>query len=74
MLGDPSGAVNSQSCPDSAKSQCPLCDSAVKQVIEGGGSVAAVARSLEMSGKTLANWAMVNCAWTVSTTKTGVQL
>src|SRR5436190_24093211 len=31
-------------------------DSAVKQVIEGGRSVAAVARSLEMSGKSLANW------------------
>ena len=31
-------------------------DSAVKQVIEGGRSVAAVARSLEMSNKSLANW------------------
>jgi transposase len=31
-------------------------DAAVKQVIEGGRSVAAVARSLEMSGKSLANW------------------
>ncbi|KAB2871239.1 MAG: transposase [Burkholderiaceae bacterium] len=31
-------------------------DSAVKQVIEGGRSLAAVARSLEMSNKTLANW------------------
>jgi transposase len=31
-------------------------DSAVKQVVEGGRSVAAVARSLEMSNKTLANW------------------
>src|SRR6478609_298204 len=31
-------------------------DSAVKQVIEGGRSVAAVARSLEMSSKSLANW------------------
>jgi transposase len=30
-------------------------DSAVKQVIEGGRSVAAVARSLEMSNKSLAN-------------------
>ena len=29
---------------------------AVKQVIEGGRSVAAVARSLEMSNKSLANW------------------
>jgi transposase-like protein len=29
----------------------PLRDSAIKQVIEGGGSVAAVARSLEMSGQ-----------------------
>jgi transposase len=31
-------------------------DSAVKQVIDGGRSMSAVARSLEMSGKTLANW------------------
>lgn len=31
-------------------------DSAVKQVVEGGRSLAAVARSLEMSSKTLANW------------------
>jgi transposase len=31
-------------------------DSAVKQVIDGGRSLAAVARSLEMSNKTLANW------------------
>jgi transposase len=31
-------------------------DSAVKQVIEGGRSVAAVARSLEMLNKSLANW------------------
>ncbi len=31
-------------------------DSAVKQVIEGGRSVAGVARSLEMSSKSLANW------------------
>ena len=31
-------------------------DSAVKQVIEGGRSIAVVARSLEMSGKSLANW------------------
>ena len=31
-------------------------DAAVTQVIEGGRSVPAVARSLEMSGKTLANW------------------
>ena len=31
-------------------------DSAVKQVIEGGRGMAAVARSLEMSNKTLANW------------------
>src|SRR4051812_27860575 len=31
-------------------------DSAVKQVIDGGRSVADVARSLEMSGKSLANW------------------
>ena len=30
--------------------------SAVKQVIEGGRGMAAVARSLEMSNKTLANW------------------
>jgi transposase len=29
---------------------------AVKQVIEGGRGMAAVARSLEMSNKTLANW------------------
>jgi transposase len=33
-----------------------LRDSAVKQVIEGGRSIAVVARSLEMSSKTLANW------------------
>jgi transposase len=31
-------------------------DSAVKQVIDGGRGMAAVARSLEMSSKTLANW------------------
>jgi transposase len=31
-------------------------DSAVKQVMDGGRSLAAVARSLEMSNKTLANW------------------
>ena len=31
-------------------------DSAVKQVMEGGRPVAAVARSLEMSSKSLANW------------------
>ena len=31
-------------------------DAAVKQVIESGRSVSAVARSLEMSSKTLANW------------------
>lgn len=31
-------------------------DAAVKQVIEGGRSVSAVARSLEMSNKTLTNW------------------
>jgi transposase len=31
-------------------------ESAVKQVIEGGRGMAAVARSLEMSSKTLANW------------------
>jgi transposase len=31
-------------------------DSAVKQVIDGGRSIADVARSLEMSGKSLANW------------------
>ncbi len=31
-------------------------DSAVKQVMEGGRGMAAVARSLEMSNKTLANW------------------
>ena len=31
-------------------------DAAVKQVIEGGRGMTAVARSLEMSGKTLANW------------------
>jgi transposase len=30
--------------------------SAVKQVIEGGRGMSAVARSLEMSNKTLANW------------------
>lgn len=31
-------------------------DAAVKQVIDGGRPVAAVARSLEMSNKSLANW------------------
>lgn len=31
-------------------------EAAVKQVLEGGRTVAAVARSLEMSGKSLANW------------------
>ncbi|MGH6631569.1 MAG: transposase [Burkholderiales bacterium] len=31
-------------------------DSAVKQVVEGGRGMSAVARSLEMSSKTLANW------------------
>lgn len=31
-------------------------DAAAKQVIEGGRSIAAVARSLEMSSKSLANW------------------
>ena len=31
-------------------------DAAVKQVIEGERSMSAVARSLEMSSKTLANW------------------
>ena len=31
-------------------------DSAVKQVMEGGRGMAAVARSLEMSSKTRANW------------------
>ena len=31
-------------------------DAAVKQVIDGGRGIAAVARSLEMSSKTLANW------------------
>ena len=31
-------------------------DAAVKQVIDGGRTVATVARSLEMSGKSLANW------------------
>jgi len=31
-------------------------DAAVKQVIEGGRGVSAVARSLEMSPKTLTNW------------------
>lgn len=33
-----------------------LRDAAVKQVIDGERSVAAVARSLEMSNKSLANW------------------
>ena len=33
-----------------------LRDAAVKQVIEGGRGITAVARSLEMSSKTLANW------------------
>jgi transposase len=31
-------------------------DAAVKQVIDGGRSIASVARSLEMSSKSLANW------------------
>ena len=31
-------------------------DAAVKQVVEGRRTVAAVARSLEMSSKSLANW------------------
>ena len=31
-------------------------DAAVKQVIEGGRGMSAVARSLEISSKTLANW------------------
>jgi transposase len=31
-------------------------DSAVKQVIEGGRSISAVARSLEISNNTLSNW------------------
>ena len=31
-------------------------DAAVKQVIDGERGISAVARSLEMSGKTLANW------------------
>ena len=31
-------------------------DAAVKQVIDGGRAISAVARSLEMSSKTLANW------------------
>ena len=31
-------------------------DAAVKQVVEGGRSLAAVARSLEMSNRSLANW------------------
>ena len=31
-------------------------DAAVKQVMEGGRSASVVARSLEMSNKTLANW------------------
>ena len=31
-------------------------DAAVKQVTEGGRSMSAVARSLETSSKTLANW------------------
>ena len=33
-----------------------LRDAAVKQVMEGGRGITAVARSLEMSSKTLANW------------------
>lgn len=31
-------------------------DAAVKQVLEGGRSIASAARSLEMSSKSLANW------------------
>ena len=33
-----------------------LRNAAVKQVMEGGRGITAVARSLEMSSKTLANW------------------
>ena len=33
-----------------------FCDSAVKQVIDGGRGISAVARSLEISNKTLSNW------------------
>jgi transposase len=33
-------------------------DSAVRQVIEGARPIAAVARSLEMSNKTLTNWVL----------------
>jgi transposase len=33
-------------------------EAAVRQVLDGGRSVPHVARSLEMSGKTLANWVM----------------
>jgi transposase len=31
-------------------------DAALKQVMQGGRGISAVARSLEMSSKTLANW------------------
>ena len=31
-------------------------DAAVRQVLDGGRSIASVARSLEMSSKSLANW------------------
>ena len=31
-------------------------EAAIKQVVEGGRSMPSVARSLEMSSKTLANW------------------
>ena len=31
-------------------------DAAVRQVLEGGRTIASVARSLEMSSKSLANW------------------
>jgi transposase len=33
-----------------------FCEAAIKQVVEGGRNMPSVARSLEMSPKTLANW------------------
>ena len=55
LLNEPLQAF---SCRRTATLRCTheFRDSAVKQVMEGGRGMAAVARSLEMSNKTLANW------------------
>ncbi len=45
-------------------------DAAVKQVIQGGRGMAAVARSLEMSNKTLANWVHASLRGAPRTTST----